>query len=1466
MIDHWKQKLIDFSKKNSLLYFKFANKSHLELTKFSDEQLEHLLDCKAIKLNKDTVETHIDNFPTPSEETSNQAETTGENRKKESLLLQGISSSEAETAEESNDEFSDEEQETFSNNYASESELEPQMASKELYIKGVKSFADNSLIDKSQVDKSLNDPLFLRNKLLERLRSRDRIAKQDLGANILYLAYGFLEWKGSEYSEKVNYSPLFLLPVYIDRSSGLAPKYSLSFCEEEEIVFNPALRMFFKQSFNLSLDFIPEKLEEDKVSLEGLNEYLDQFQEFLKQASYENWSVNKRKCISVFNFQKLVLFKEMEIFGHKMLRHPIISKLHQRDSFEQKDFLSAAEIDYKEEAKENFCVLDADSSQLEAINAAKQGISFVLDGPPGTGKSQTIANIISELLAQGKKILFVSEKKAALNVVKERLEACGLDSFSLVLHDTRKKDKVGFIKRLNECFEKLDTDYLDEDDYEVHFRKLEERKKELNEYAALLHRPFGELKIKPYLAYAKASSLSAFPDVSFPIENILEFDDLKWDKTSRLIQKLSQRKEIGITPLAPLTGGTQNCFSTPSLLEEGRGGVLRIKGYLSLTQKEKLKKQFNQLKGSFENCRNKFNKLFSALGFAVPRSVQDFETHEAFLSHLVLVPDLVHTLVSQESWKEYFHKLSTNKVLNQEYLTLKKHILSYALEGSSREFIQNNLLQVQQFKEMNEAEFLGTDEFEEFKRSLKESFYATSRSIGDLADDLTTIEEDLIMYKNFLVHKSRFEKVNQDLQQGLFDSSNKPDSENKASGEAALEEAKEWLSQLVEFSSQINAKFQEVLQNKLQLRKVKDAYLEAVEARNQAERVLIELDEFCSFYDWKSKEIMSFIELLNSLENETGALDNWIDFCLLEDEFDREGLKGFFELAIEAKLAPQDMMGAFEKRFYTLLIDHLESQHPKLRYFKGEDHNDLIKSFQKLDKEHFQIINRRRVFQKIQHSFLLKKLPPAQLKSLCTLSQQKRPRKSIRRIIKDLRKLVLEVHPCWMMSPLSVSQLIELEQGDNPNIFDTVIFDEASQIFPEDAICSIFRGKQLIVAGDPEQMPPTSFGKFSNIGFDEFNEEEDDENPEFESILNLASVSLKQRKPLRLLWHYRSRYEELIHASNQKIYNGDLITFPASRQPLDRPVKFVYIEDGIFDRGKSKTNPQEAKRVAEYLVSILKEQKEKKEKRKSIGIIALGAAQTECIEDEVNKLRLQNPELEEFFVENISSDQRIFIKNLETVQGDERDIILLSIGYGRDSSGKIYQNFGPINQKEVGHRRLNVAVTRAKQQMVLFSSFHHYELNVTEDHSKGLNFLRDYLCYAETGILAGASKKQSRIAASVYGLKEEIAEQLSKRGLKVSLQVGRSEYKLDLAVLDPQDENKFILGIECDAEMYQSAKTCRDRDRLRKEVLENYGWKIHRVWSRDWWLNPERELEKILSQIDQANSFAEALVEAKAII
>ncbi len=429
------------------------------------------------------------------------------------------------------------------------------------------------------------------------------------------------------------------------------------------------------------------------------------------------------------------------------------------------------------------------------------------------------------------------------------------------------------------------------------------------------------------------------------------------------------------------------------------------------------------------------------------------------------------------------------------------------------------------------------------------------------------------------------------------------------------------------------------------------------------------------------------------------------------------------------------------------------------------------------------------------------------------------------------------------MSPLSVSQYIELNKEEDTLIFDTVIFDEASQIFPQDAICSIFRGKQLIVAGDPKQMPPTNIGISSTLGSGDEDEEEDI--PEFESILDLVGSAFSSNK--RLSWHYRSKYEELISPSNYYIYNGDLITFPQSEIPQDRPIEFVFVEGGVFDK---KQNQVEANSLVDKLIEVCRHNKAQGI-NKSLGVIAMGMGQQECIR-ECLKLKLKdNSELFELLDEDSKKSDGFFIKNLETVQGDERDIIFLSVGYGKNPEGKFFQRFGPINQS-VGYRRLNVAVTRAKEKVFLFSSFRHFDINVKETSSKGLVFLQSYLKYAETGEID--SQIINTFERCESPLEKQIMQSIMDLGYKVLPQIGCSSYRIDLGVVDPKQQDKFILGIECDGAMYHSASTARERDRLRQQILENLGWKIHRVWSRDWWKNKEHEINKIRSKLNEIAS------------
>ena len=390
-----------------------------------------------------------------------------------------------------------------------------------------------------------------------------------------------------------------------------------------------------------------------------------------------------------------------------------------------------------------------------------------------------------------------------------------------------------------------------------------------------------------------------------------------------------------------------------------------------------------------------------------------------------------------------------------------------------------------------------------------------------------------------------------------------------------------------------------------------------------------------------------------------------------------------------------------------------------------------------------------------------------------------------------------------------------------------VVFDEASQIFPQDAIGAIYRADQLIVVGDSKQMPPSNF--FNATIEAEDNDEETGDVTDFESILDLCSTSMQQ---LRLRWHYRSRYEQLITFSNKNFYDSDLVTFPSSK--VDAPgigVDYYHV-DGVFDR-KVHTNRKEA----EFIVDLIYQNIEKYPNR-SLGVVAFSVAQQDLIDKLLSKRRQSTPEKEYFFKNDVK--EPFFIKNLETVQGDERDTIIFSIAYGIDAQGRLLHNFGPLNRVG-GERRLNVAVTRAKCNVQLVSSMHYTDIDLKHTSAEGAKLLREYLDYAENGSVA----LERSISVSPFeqfdsDFELEVCDYLRSKGFAVDTQVGCSGFRIDLGLKLP-DSSDYVLAIECDGATYHSSKNARDRDRLRQEILERMGWKFYRIWSTDWFRNKSVE-------------------------
>ncbi|HLO84486.1 MAG TPA: AAA domain-containing protein [Nostocaceae cyanobacterium] len=461
-------------------------------------------------------------------------------------------------------------------------------------------------------------------------------------------------------------------------------------------------------------------------------------------------------------------------------------------------------------------------------------------------------------------------------------------------------------------------------------------------------------------------------------------------------------------------------------------------------------------------------------------------------------------------------------------------------------------------------------------------------------------------------------------------------------------------------------------------------------------------------------------------------------------------------------------------------------------------------------------------------------LLPKFILQLCNATK-KRQHLPIRKLFSDTQKgipnLVKALKPCWMMSPLSVSQYI------NPNVihFDVLIFDEASQLRTEDVIPAIIRSNQVIVIGDRKQLPPTSF--FSTGEVVEDMDDEDDAS--YESILDECSNFMFART---LKWHYRSQDERLIAFSNKHFYDSQLVTFPNPVQNPDLGVWFEYVRDGVYDRGGRRDNRREAEVVAYLALEHFKKFPEQ-----SLGIIAFSEAQAEAIQEQIEILGKENPDFDTFCSDNSS---QFFLKALENVQGDERDAIILSVGYARDDQGKLSLNFGPLN-RQGGERRLNVAVTRAKSKITLVSSIQAGDIDLTRAKSKGVEALRNYLEYAASGgeRLQGNSYTDTLHFDSPF--EEDVYHALVEEGYTIRTQVGCSGYRIDLAVVNNKHPGEFLLGIECDGASYHSSPTARDRDRLRQQVLEQLGWKIHRIWSIEWFRNKPVQVRLLIDKIKQ---------------
>ena len=598
--------------------------------------------------------------------------------------------------------------------------------------------------------------------------------------------------------------------------------------------------------------------------------------------------------------------------------------------------------------------------------------------------------------------------------------------------------------------------------------------------------------------------------------------------------------------------------------------------------------------------------------------------------------------------------------------------------------------------------------------------------------------------------------------------------------------------------------------------------------------------------------IFGYTESLSELQNRNKLalnnqdwLSNWLDFARIRSLVKKQGFSGLVKAIEEKKMDIVDIKAGYYLATFDLLAREIIEEQPSLAQFSGSRQKTIQDQFCQYDQQ-LKLLQQKKISWKTAQN----KVPAgsrggkvgsyselALLQHECGKKTRHIP---IRQLIKRSGQALLQLKPCFMMGPMSAAQY--LPPGEI--VFDLIVMDEASQMKPEDALGVIARGKQVVIVGDPKQLPPTSF-------FDKTVNDEDDENTAIEDSESILDAALPMFLARRLRWHYRSQHESLIAFSNHSFYNSDLVVFPSPHsESADYGVKHTRVIRGKF---VAQCNIEEAQIIAEAVAQHLIHRP-----NESIGVVAMNAKQREQIERAIESLSKEKSEVQDAIEQNRDTDEPLFVKNLENVQGDERDVIFISCTYGPlESGGRVMQRFGPINSS-AGWRRLNVLFTRSKKRMHIFSSMGSEDILAPETSSRGVKAFKAFLAFAETGYLH-QPQHTGRPADSDFEI--SVSNSLRNAGFETEPQVGVAGFYIDLAVIDPGKPGRYLMGIECDGATYHSAKSARDRDRLRQSVLERLGWRIHRIWSTDWFKNPQAEMLPLIRELNELKTVVSLNVE-----
>ncbi|GAB6122509.1 DUF3320 domain-containing protein [Dysgonomonas termitidis] len=1236
-------------------------------------------------------------------------------------------------------------------------------------------------------------------KALTYLYRSSRTALEENGANTLYIALGLLKWYETKSSERPRYAPIMLIPVEIIRKS--AAKGYVIRSREEETMMNITLLEMLRQNFNITISGLdPLPVDDSGVNVKLIYTII--------RNSIKNqpkWDVEEQAILGLFSFNKFIMWNDIHNNSHKLIENNVVSSLMNGKiewNVEECE-VDAKTLDSTIPPDEIVLPISADSSQLEAIWEASEGRNFILHGPPGTGKSQTITNLIANALYKGKRVLFVAEKMAALSVVQRRLEAIGLAPFCLELHSNKTK-KGMILSQLKETTEIVKT--TPPENFKQEAERIFALRTEMNKYIEALHKvyPFG---VSLYDSIVKFQQIDVAPLFNIPEELLSELDKNRlqqWNET--LEQLISTANACGHPYKHPLAGITIGQYSSTIKDEASKS----IQGLISVISD--IRKQLDQLPDLFTE-------------FEVYKDKKNTRTVTNIIDKLLNIPELTSALLISpqlnETLDEYKDVCEHGK--NRDHL--KQSLLSRFSEGVLSVDAKKMLFDWNQT--LNKWFIPRFFEQRSIRKQL--IIHATCQLSKD---QISSTLEDIIEFQSEQGYLKKYE----DDMPVYFKKYGRNGSEDWKTIEQIITDTSAINSLILEHTKDISkaTNIKRVLSLQLSdgistFRGMHGGALitlnNLIPKLDQQEKVLYNVLGTSEdiLYKQSGNWIESSLRQLDIWSENLDKLKDWYQWLLVNNKMQTLQIGFIADQYKDDNIETNKVLNIFYKSFYKAVIEYIISKEPNLQLFKGKIFNDTIEKYKRLVAD-FEQLTRKELVAKLAANLPSFTREATQNSEVGILQRNIRNNArgiSIRRLFDLIPTLLPRMCPCMLMSPISVAQYIDVDADK----FDLIVFDEASQMPTYEAVGAIARGKNVVIVGDPKQMPPTNFFSVNST---------DEDNIEMEDLESILDDCLALSMPSKyLLWHYRSKHESLIAFSNSEYYDNKLLTFP-SPDNIESKVRFIPV-DGHYDKGKSRQNKAEAQAIVDEIVRRLEDEKLRK---RSIGVVTFSSVQQSLIEDLLSDVFMFNPQLESLALE---CEEPIFIKNLENVQGDERDVILFSVGYGPDKEGRISMNFGPLN-REGGERRLNVAVSRARYEMVIYSTLRSDQIDLNRTGAVGVAGLKRFLEYAEKG---GQIANRIQNTVAEYSINNLIADKLEKLGYKVDTNIGCSGYRIDIGIVDKDNPSRYKLGIICDGENYRRAKMVRDREIVQNGVLRMLGWKILKIWTLDWWENPSAVLATI---------------------